>query len=116
MKEFFLTYWKELACVLGFIIVTLVTVITNLTGKKVKVFDGIRTFIVSILPHFINLIESEGWNNSKDKLKHCLLAVNVAIKQQYPDFVIGSYDDFIVENIEQILSTPQKKEDSYGKR
>ena len=49
MKEFFLTYWKELACVLGFIIVTLVTVITNLTGKKVKVYDGIRTFILSIL-------------------------------------------------------------------
>lgn len=116
MIEFFVTYWKELACVLGFIIVTLVTVITNLTGKKVKVYDGIRTFIVSILPHFINLIESEGKKPSKEKLKNCLLAVNVAIKQQFPSFDIGSYDDFIVENIEKILSTPQKKEDSYGKR
>ena len=117
MKEFFLTDWKELACVLGFIIVTLVTVITNLTGKKVKVYDGIRTFILSILPHFINLIESEGRKPSVEKLKNCLIAVNVAIKQQYPSFEIGSCDEFIVENIERILSTPQKKKEvSYGKR
>ena len=116
MKEFFFTYWKELACVLGFVIVTLVTVITGLKAKKVKVYDGIRTFIVSILPHFINLIESEGRKPSEEKLKNCLLAVNVAIRQEFPDFVIGSYDDFIVENIEKILSTPQKKEVSNGKR
>lgn len=106
MMDFIWAHKYELIEIALLVTVTLITIFK----KKVKTYDGIKSVILSTLPHFITLIEQNRGKKGDEKLKACVLAINVYLKSQFPEFVIGSYDDFITENIEQILSTPQKKE------
>lgn len=111
MIEFLQEYWHVLIRIVLLIIVTCVT----LFKKKVKVVDTIKEQILAKLPDFVNMVEKNP-HDPGTKLDICVSAVNFWLNSIIPDFKIGSYDDFIIKNIENILSTPQKKEVSNGKR
>lgn len=110
MKEFIIKYWHEL---LGLALLLIVTLLT-LFKPKVKVFDSIKMEILKILPGLINVVEHPG--DGSTKLVQVIGAVNAYLSKLYPDFKVGSYDEFIILAIESILSTPQKKEVPDGKR
>lgn len=103
MKEFIFTYWKELACGLGFLIVTLVTLIK----PKVKTIDTIKEVILEVLPKFINSVERPGDGSTKLKEVVCLCLTYLG--RLYPDMDFSKYISFIKESVENILKCPQRK-------
>lgn len=110
MIEFLSQYWHVLIRIALLIIVTLIT----LFKKKVKVYDAIPSVILEILPVLINQVEASSGLTGEQKLNTCVNLVNLFLKANYPDVKEGTYDDFIVQSIEKILSTPKKKEVSNG--
>lgn len=80
-----------------------------LRKKPVKVVDTLKEVIVRVLPSLICAAEKTGLKGS-DKLHLLLDELAKVLKElNYGDDVIAQYLPFATEQVELILSTPQKK-------
>lgn len=106
MKQFLTTYWFELVLI-GLTVVS--CVVSIIRKKPSKSSEDVKLMISEVLPGFINLAEMSGVCG-KAKLMFVVDSVMKRIKAY-----ISSKDEqywltYISEQIENILSTPQKKE------
>ena len=77
--------------------------------KPIKVVDTLKEVIVRVLPSLICAVEKTGLKGS-DKLNFLLQELAKVLKElNYGDDVIAQYLPFAIEQVELILSTPQKK-------
>ena len=115
MIDFLLKYWRIIleAC---FLIVSFILFMVR--KKPIKLTDSIKTQVISFLPKVIKYCEN--WNkqlasDSKlsglEKLTMALSMVNTFLIDEcgLSESELPLYHDFIVNSIEEILSTPQKK-------
>lgn len=114
MKEFILTYWKQILDVLSILFCITFFLIKK---KPVKVIDSVVTYITSNAVEVINCVEHMA-NGSKYIEYHGVITpkIDVAIdlmkekiKLFIPNADVNLYSYFIRKVIEDILSTPQKK-------
>lgn len=91
--------------------VLLVSVIMFLVRKKpVKVVDTLKETIVRILPALIVMAENQDGLKGADKLKFVLDELKKVLTELgYSGDVLSQYLPFAAEQVEVILSTPQKK-------
>lgn len=114
MKDFFTNYWREIL----YVVCALVSVVLFIVKKKpVKVVDTIKETICRLLPYCILEAEKEinftaKPRTSVDKKQFALsllwklLAELVSVSG---DDLAKIYHDFASEQVEVILTTPQKK-------
>ena len=107
MKEFVINNWRDLlsaACMLVSLILFIVR------KKPFKVVDSLREVIVRLLPALINNAETKSELKGEQKMS-CVVDELVLILQDlgYGSEVINQYLPFAREQVEVILSTPQKK-------
>ena len=106
MKEFLIENWRlllEAACLIVSFVLFLVR------KKPVKVLDTIKEFVVRLLPGLINAAEMTTLSGA-DKKKYVLEELVKVLKEfGYCDEVITQYLPFASDQVEVILSTPQKK-------
>lgn len=107
MKEFIVNYWKEILHVVIFICCLVFCLVKK---KPIKIQDTLNEIILKLLPGCINSVEinCSGVDGSSKK-KLCISLVLEALKQLGYVNLDQSYLDFINQQIEVILSTPQKK-------
>ena len=99
-------YWREILEILALL---LSIVICCVRKKPVKVVDTIKEVIIRVLPAFIIKAEASD-KKGADKLYYVLDLVKGFLKEMsYGDDVISQYLPFAKEQVELILSTPQKK-------
>lgn len=89
----------------------LISFILALFRKKSKfnLMDEIKSFILSVLPEIINSVETDG--NGETKLLLVLKEIQLLLVKKYNFYDFDSIQNFVIESIENILSTPKKKED-----
>lgn len=108
MIEFLRDNWKLILE----IVVFLASVIFFIVKKKpLRIVDGVKSRIVKFLPAIIKFVEKDSKGKGSEKLAEALAMVHILL---YEDFdmneeEVSYYDDFVIERIEDILSTPQKK-------
>lgn len=107
MIDFLSQYWKQLLEVFALVL----SVVFMLIRKKpVKVVDTLREVIVRVLPALINQAELQPGIKGEDKLAYVIAALTSILHDlNYGDEVIDQYLPFAKEQVELILSTPQKK-------
>lgn len=106
MKEFLTTYWFELVLV----VLTVVSCVISIIRKKPsKAVDDVKLIISEVLPGFINLAEMSGVCG-KAKLMFVVDSVMKRIKAYVSSKDEQYWMTYISEQVENILSTPQKKE------
>lgn len=113
-KQFFIQNWQLLASALLFIIAFIVGLVTK--RKKGYTFSDILLgLIAEQLPMWISLAESAGGTGEQKKVSVLNNALNYASKtlgrklsEEETSFIIAQAS----EQIEKILGTPQKKEES----
>lgn len=113
MIDFLKTYWKFFALVL-LVILDLLLVILN-RRKPVKVFDSVHQTILSVLPDLIKSAEASfASGHGSEKLEMVKQLVYQLLMSVYGLSAIDTqkYDAFITAQVEKVLSTPQKKEES----
>lgn len=111
MIEFLTQYWKLIAAGV-LIIFDLVVVLLN-CRKPVKVFDSVHQSILKVLPSLINAAEgSYVSGHGQDKLSMVKELVYNYLVNVYGISVKEAikYEGFIEKNVEEILSTPRKKD------
>lgn len=91
--------------------VLVVSVVMFLVRKKpVKVVDSLKEVIVRILPALIVMAENQDGLKGSDKLKFVLDELKKVLTELgYSGDVLSQYLPFAAEQVEVILSTPQKK-------
>ena len=104
--DFLTNYWRIIIevciCIASF-------VFCLLRKKPVKVVDTLKETIVRVLPSLICLAEQTDLKGS-DKLAFVLSRLSeVLVELGYGDDVLKQYLPFASEQVELILSTPQKK-------
>lgn len=112
MKEIFdfiVKYWKYISVLLILIVEIIIFVIKK---KPVKVIDSVKGFISAALPGLIELAESQfpagGHGQEKFELVFNLLK---ELLQENGYEMTSTLNEFTCKQIENILSTPQKKGD-----
>lgn len=109
--DFIKTYWREILEVLALLVSIVICCIRK---KPVKVVDTIKEIIVRVLPAFIIKAEASD-KKGADKLSLVLDLMKGFLKEMsYGDDVVSQYLPFIKEQVELILSTPQKKGSKNG--
>lgn len=101
--NFILSHWETLLSVVMFILSVVVFII-----RKKPVSD-VQSVIFKGCLDAIKLAEC-GDKKGKDKLDAALLYVCQYLNSYYPSIDTGKYFNYICSVIEDILSTPQKKE------
>lgn len=109
MKDFLIQYWREIL----YVFCALLSLVLFIVKKKpVKVIDTIKETIVRLLPYCINEAEKLQGAPGADKKAFALSILWKLLS----DFVKLSgdelkeiYSDFAAEQVEVILTTPQKK-------
>lgn len=93
------------------VVVLIASVVMFIVRKKpVKVVDTLKEIIVRILPALINLAEIQDGLKGEDKALFVLQKVKEALLDLgYGDDVVNQYLPFASEQLEIILTTPQKK-------
>lgn len=109
MKDFLIQYWREIL----YVVCALVSVVLFIVKKKpVKVVDTVRETIVRLLPYCINQAEKLGDVSGADK-KTFALSLLFSLLSDFVkvngDDLKENYSDFAAEQVEVILTTPQKK-------
>ena len=102
MKEFLLNYWKE---ILEALVLVTSIIICCIKKKPVQVVDTLKETIIRLLPYCINQAEDKP---KGEKLVFCLNLLSGLLAElglQLND----DYKKFAAEQVEVILSTPQKK-------
>lgn len=106
VQQFFVNYWREILSVVCLIVSTVLWIVRK---KPVKVVDTLKELIVRLLPALINGAEATHLSGS-EKLKMVLDSLSkILIDFGYGDDVVNQYLPFAKEQVEVILSTPQKK-------
>ena len=100
------TYWFELVMVFLSIISFVIVLIRSMKNKD---SEEIKNMISEVLPGFINLAEASGVCGSA-KLMFVVDSVLKRIKRYTSTKDEQYWMSFIRERVENILSTPQKKE------
>lgn len=108
IKDFLFTYWREIL----YIVCAIISLVCCCVRKKSnKVVDGIVDHIFTILPQIIN--QAEGTDlKGQDKLDYATgLVLNyLKFNTGLDEKTLYAYVDLIHGCIENILTTPQKKE------
>lgn len=102
MKEFILTYWKEILSLVG---LAASIIICCIRKRPVKVVDSLNDLIIRLLPYCINKAESQP---KGAKLGFALSTLSDLIKESGYE-MDADHLKFAAEQVEIILSTPQKK-------
>lgn len=109
MKDFLIQYWR----VTLYVVCALVSVVFFIVKKKpVKVVDTVRESIVRLLPYCINQAEKLEGASGADKKAFALsmlFSLLSNIVKVSGDVLKENYSDFAAEQVEVILTTPQKK-------
>lgn len=106
MKEFLTTYWFELVL----IVITVVSCVVSIIRKKPsKTNEDVKLMIAEVLPGFINLAEASGVCG-KAKLMFVVESILKRIRKYVSGKDTSYWMTYIQEQVENILSTPQKKE------
>lgn len=114
IKQFILAHWQSILAILIALATLLVAIFKGKKeGKSVK--EIIIDFITDKLPSYIRETEAHG-GTAEQKKSYCLnLALRDAAKEighqltvEEADYIVNK----VSEKIEDILSTPQKKEQS----
>lgn len=106
VQQFFVNYWREILSAVALIVSIVLWIVRK---KPVKVVDTIKEVIIRLLPALINGAEATGLTG-KEKLKLVLDSLSkILIDFGYGDDVVNQYLPFAKEQVEVILSTPQKK-------
>lgn len=109
MIEFVKTYYRE---IIDFILVITSLVLFIVRKRPVKVIDTLKEVILRLLPYCINTAEGK---HGDDKKTFALDLLNQLLLEMGYDF-LPEYKKFASEQLEVILSTPQKKGIIYGKK
>lgn len=115
MKSFILENWR---LIFDFLSVICVTIFFFIKKKPIKIVDSVKTTIIAALPNIINRVEEykdifdpSRKLDSKEKLQmalnccYSILVDELGIREE--DLCL--YRSWLVDAIENILSTPQKK-------
>ena len=102
MKDFILNYWREILDVLAIVISIILLCIKK---KPVQVVDTLKETIIRLLPYCIN--KAEGCPKG-EKLAACLALLGELLSSMDLPFT-ETDKKFATEQVEVILSTPQKK-------
>lgn len=95
--------------IIDIVLVIVATVIMCIKKKPVKVVDSAKETVCLLLPGLINLAEASGLTGANkktfvvQKLHECLLDLG------YTSDCIEILEEFARDQVEVILSTPQKK-------
>lgn len=104
--DFIKAYYREIIEVIAIVASVIICCIRK---KPVKVVDTIKEIIVRVLPVFIVQAEASGLKGA-DKLELVLSLVKGFLREMnYGDDIISQYLSFTKEQVELILTTPQKK-------
>ena len=105
MKEFILTYWREIVSTIAVI----ASIIIMAIKKKpvINEMDNIILKVLEKLPEFIN--SAETFKGADVKKALVIESVKKYVKEQFSINLPDSYIESIGFMIEAILSTPQKK-------
>lgn len=111
MKQFFVENWR---LILEVILVITSAVVFILRKKPVKVIDTLKEMVVRLLPYCIQ--QAENTELKGDGKKVFALNLLVELLKDSGFDVSGDLYKFAGEQLEVILSTPQKKGVTYVKR
>lgn len=108
MKEFLISNWRLIAeglCAIAALVFMFVR------KKPIKVVDTLQQIILRLLPGLINQAEIQfGPGKGSAKLEFVIdLLKKVLSELGYGDEVVSPYLSFAKDQVEVILSTPQKK-------
>lgn len=107
MKEFLIDNWRIIA---ELVLLVGSTVLFIVRKKPVKVIDTLKETIVRLLPALINTAECMEGLKGEAKLKAVIDELVLILKELgYGDDIIVQYLAFAKEQVEVILTTPQKK-------
>ena len=104
MKDFVLTYWKQILDIFSILFCITFFVIKK---RPVKVVNSVLDFLYKTIPHFITLYEVPG--HGIEKREKVVDAVILALKDYFPGIDADAWRSCICNIIEEFLSTPQKK-------
>lgn len=102
IQQFFVTYWRD---ILSVMVLFASLVLWIVRKKPVQVVDTMKETIVRLLPYCILKAESAP---KGEKLSVCLALLKELLEQMGLD-LNSDYTKFASEQVEIILSTPQKK-------
>lgn len=109
MKEFFINYWREIIWILSAVISLVCLFIRK---KPVKVVDTVREVIIRLLPYCISqaekLINATGADKKEYALSLLWKLLSEIVSVSSED-LSSMYSEFASDEVEVILSTPQKK-------
>ena len=111
MKDFICSHWKEL---LEAFILVLSIILLVVKKKPVKVVDTLKEIICRLLPACLNQAENTELKGDAKRV-FALELLKGAAKEMGYDLDPG-YLEFATQQIEVILSTPQKKGVKNGKK
>lgn len=106
--KFVVNHWELVSSLL----ILIVTGVIQLFKKKpVTVVDSLKAVIMKIIPLAISATEINCVKKGSEKLDHCLDIVYGAVKDEITLSEFNkNYKKFVVDQIEMVLATPQKKE------
>lgn len=107
----FIDFIKNHYELIGSIILVLISFILTIVKKRpsINLIDTIKNYILETLPDLIKQVEVPGRGSTKKNLVLKLVAGNIARKFGFYDF--ASIEAWTIEQLENILSTPSKKEE-----
>lgn len=96
---------------IGSIILVLISFILTLVKKKpsFNLMDSIKNYILEMLPIWIISVECTGKGSLKKDL--VLNLIKEAIAKKFSFYNFSSIEEWCSNQVENILSTPSKKED-----
>ena len=109
-KEFLISNWQLLASAILFLIAVIAGIISKVR-KGYNLSDLVLGLITEELPEWINIVEGSGTGEQK-KVKVLNYALSFASKKmgrQLKEEEVSLITTYVTEQIEKILSTPQKK-------
>lgn len=113
MIDFIIQYWPTLA-IAAIEIVSIILVI--IIGKKKGIStDAIKVIIANKIPSLVSLAEASG-STGKEKLGFVVMSCLALVKKYVSNCDESFWIEYIIEQVEAILSTPQKKEAFYGEK
>lgn len=102
MKDFILSYWRE---ILEVVAVLVSIIICCIKKRPVQVVDTLKETIIRLLPYCILKAESAP---KGEKLISCIEILKTTLRELGVE-LNDDYKAFALEQVEIILSTPQKK-------
>ena len=109
MIDFLKLYWRE---ILEVVAVLVSIIICCIKKKPVQVVDTLKETIIRLLPYCIckaeNAPKGEKLGLCLSLLSECLAELGIELNDDYKKFAL--------EQVEVILSTPQKKGANYGEK